>query len=123
MKMIKSAPSALVATFLVSAYLCPPSISASATIKLINDLEMNWNKNEMLDLFCEKGTEVNGGALSFFNPFIGAARVKTFSNNKEVMSSYMSKEEMQDEDTISAFADAMEAALLRAMRKRCPDVW
>ena len=35
----------------------------------------------------------------------------------------MTDEEMKDEDTVAAFADAMEAALLRAMRKRCPDVW
>jgi len=123
MKMRIRSKSALAATFLFGAYLCPPSFSASATMRLIDALEANWNKSELLDISCKKGAELNQDVLSFFNPHIGKARVKAFSSNKENMGLYMSKEEMQNKDTVSAFADAMEAALLRAMRKRCPDVW
>ena len=121
--MIRKTNRAFFIIILFGLHLHSPSFAASATMKLVYDLETNWNKSEMLDFSCKKGSELNSNVLSFFNPFIGASRVRAFSNNKEVMSSYMSKEEMQDEDTISAFADAMEAALLRAMRKRCPDVW
>ncbi len=92
-------------------------------MKLVEDLEDGWSKNEMLDSSCEMGAKVNAGVLSFFNPFISAKRVEAFSANKDLMSPYMTDEEMKDRDTVAAFADAMEAGLLRAMRKRCPDVW
>lgn len=92
-------------------------------MKLVEALEEGWMKSEMLERSCEMGKKVNADVLSFFNPFIGAKRVEAFAANKDVMSPYMTDEEMKDKDTVAAFADAMEAALLRAMRKRCPKVW
>ena len=92
-------------------------------MKLVEELEEAWSKNEMLESSCKMGAKVNAGVLSFFNPIIGAKRVEAFSTNKDLMSLYMTDEEMKDKDTVAAFADAMEAGLLRAMRKRCPDVW
>ena len=111
------------AALLLGLQLCPPSFAATATIKLVEELEEAWSKNEMLDSSCKMGASVNAGVLSFFNPFIGAKRVEAFSTNKDLMSLYMTDEEMKDKDTVAAFADAMEAGLLRAMRKRCPAVW
>ena len=121
--MVKHVKPALFAALLLGLHLCPPSFAATATMKLVEELEEGWSKSEMLDSSCKMGAEFNADVLSFFNPFIGTMRVKAFSKNKDLMSPYMTDEEMKDEDTVAAFADAMEAALLRAMRKRCPDVW
>lgn len=121
--MVKHAKPALFTSIVLALHLCPPSFAASATMKLVEALEEGWSKNEMLDSSCEMGAKVNADVLSFFNPFIGAERVKVFSTNKDLMSPYLTDEEMKDKDTVAAFADAMEAGLLRAMRKRCPEVW
>lgn len=73
-------------------------------MKLVEDLEVGWSKSDMLDRSCEMGAKVNAGVLSFFNPFIGAERVKAFSINKDLMSPYMTDAEIKDEDTVAAFA-------------------
>lgn len=123
--MTKAAPYALVTTFLLGAYFCPPSYGGSATMKLINELESKWySKSELLGDMCRLGRRFNKDVLSFWNPFIGTKRVKAFEDVSDDLIEYVDNpEDIKDKDTLSAFADAKEAALLRAMRKRCPDVW
>jgi hypothetical protein len=122
----RSLPLAILAlSTLANMVFCPPPlIAASATTMLIQDLEKNWfDDKRLLDASCKMGGDMNKNALSFFNPYLSRTRVKAFAQDKGPMHSYMNKDELQDKDSISAFADAKEAALLRAMRKRCPNVW
>lgn len=125
LKMIKAASFTLAASFLLVAYLCPPSYGSTATMKLINDLESEWySKDALLEDMCRLGRKFNKDVLSFWNPFIGTKRVKAFEDASDDLIEYVDNpEDIKDKDTLSAFADAKEAALLRAMRKRCPDVW
>lgn len=76
-----------------------------------------------LNTICAQGNQLNSDVFSFWNPVFASKRVEAFSKNTEEMRLYVGRPEEIDNDTISAFADAKEAALLRAMRKRCPDVW
>lgn len=102
-----------------------PSFADVATMKLVEELTATWLREvEALDSSCQLGRKANKDALSFWNPYLGNERVKYFSNDTEELKQYVdTPEQLRDKDTVSAFADAKEAGLLRAMRKHCPDVW
>jgi hypothetical protein len=99
--------------------------SAAATIDLVEALTASWlREKQELDGYCKIGIKINKEALSFWNPYLGTTRVKAFTSNPEALKQCVdSPEQLNDKDTTSAFADAQEAGLLRAMRKQCPDVW
>jgi hypothetical protein len=98
--------------------------AAAATYKLLDELTEVWlNNPEELNTICEQGKKLNKDVFSFWNPIFASKRVEAFSEHINEIRLYVSKPQELDKDTISAFADAKEAALLRAMRKRCPDVW
>ena len=101
------------------------SYAGSASMKLINELEGKWQiESDLLEGSCRIGRKLNNDALSFWNPFISKRRVEAFQSAPEELMEYVDNPaEVVDKDTLSAFADAKEAALLRAMRKRCPDIW
>jgi len=114
-----------ISLFLIILTIFPSScFAAAATYQLVDELTQVWLKNpEELNSICEEGRKFNQDVFSFWNPLLGLKRVEAFSQHIKEMRLYVSKPEELDKDTISAFADAKEAALLRAMRKRCPDVW
>ena len=100
------------------------SYAGSATTKLIEELTNKWSSNENeLNMSCSIGKDLNSDALSFWNAIIVSKRVEAFGTYLKEARLYAGKSENLDKDTIASFADAKEAALLRAMRKRCPDVW
>ena len=104
----------------------PSNAFASAgTMKLIDALTDKWSSNiNELEATCRLGRKINHSALSFWNHFIGGKRLKAFESNLEEMKLYVDdKKDLNDKDIVSAFVDAKEAGLLRAMRKQCPDVW
>ena len=114
--------SVIILAFIISPV---PSIADAATLKLVEALTTTWLREvEELESSCQLGRKINEEALSFWNPYLANTRVKAFSEDTEELKQYVdSTDQLKDKDTISAFADAKEAGLLRAMRKRCPGVW